>query len=190
MAVNKFSMLVSAKGKLLFRVGHHLREMLHLSCSNPRILCHLIAVSPSSTPFLTPLTVSVSLFWVTHIHIHIFLFVLCPCSNHSLLSLPSSVLPILLSLSLGGWSEENSDSDLHGNSPATGLVFKTNQILLWLQSSSNEICRGGDGFGGFVGPSRWMHMEEWSGKLTSWLNWETSSSWCREENFCLNEKTQ
>lgn len=163
--VSKFTLLDSAGTKLLCRVGHQLRKVHHRRCSSPRIPQRLTTVSPSSTlhPF-TPLQLQ------RH--------ALIPWSNHPLLSVPSFVLPILSSPSVGlsiseEEARENADSDLHGNSPATGLVLVTNQSPLWLRLSSNERDGEGRRLGGL-----WARQGECTGRRdqeTSWLDRDASA---------------
>lgn len=79
----------------------------------------------------------------------------------------SSFVAIVPSLSLClDEARGRGDSDLHGNSPATGLVLATNQSMLWHSLSSNEKGRGGGCAGGSCGLSRWIFGEVW--RLPGW----------------------
>lgn len=121
----------------------------------------------SLTHFLSPHTHA-------HTHHHSY-YCLILMSNLSLLpsfSLPSPSISLLSSRR--AWERERHihDSDLHGNSPATGLALAAYRKPPQLRVSSNGGGKWGRGAHKeeLRGPSRWMLRKAWSGALTSWLH--------------------
>lgn len=105
---------------------HDLANKRHLNCSIRRIPQHKL-------PSLT-------------CHPHSSLWTLSPVIVIICLFIPSFSVCLF-----PDEERQKGDSDLHGNSPATGCVLTTNQIRLRLCLSSNGRCRGGEAVQGVCG---------------------------------------